>query len=267
MFATAGVPRPSSNRTPPAPPSSRGLDVRARAGVEQGRLDPRAEALPACCRGRRGRRAREGLDLVVETVPEHPALKAEVLAAAEARGRPARHQHQLAVDRRARRGLARPQAFLGMHFFNPVWSLPLVEIVRGAATGTAPSTPPGGPPRRSARSRSSSATCRASRRAGSTTSPRSRRCGCSRGRGQRGGHRPGRRARLPAPVGPLRLSDIVGLDVRLDIARHLAGSTASGSPPRDPRGKVPRGARPQDRPWVLRLDRDEGQARSRRTQG
>jgi 3-hydroxybutyryl-CoA dehydrogenase len=26
------------------------------------------------------------------------------------------------------------------------------------------------------------------------------------------------------PMGPLRLSDLVGLDVRLDIARHLAGS-------------------------------------------
>jgi 3-hydroxybutyryl-CoA dehydrogenase len=25
------------------------------------------------------------------------------------------------------------------------------------------------------------------------------------------------------PIGPLRLSDVVGLDVRLDIARHLSG--------------------------------------------
>jgi 3-hydroxybutyryl-CoA dehydrogenase len=44
------------------------------------------------------------------------------------------------------------------------------------------------------------------------------------------------------PVGPLRLSDIVGLDVRLDIAKHLSSTLGDRyEPPRLLREKVERG--------------------------
>ena len=44
------------------------------------------------------------------------------------------------------------------------------------------------------------------------------------------------------PIGPLRLSDIVGLDVRLDIARHLSAALGGRyAPPRLLEDMVARG--------------------------
>jgi 3-hydroxybutyryl-CoA dehydrogenase len=81
---------------------------------------------------------RLGLDLVVESVPESPELKQRVLAAAEKRqpAALATNTSTLSIDTLAS-ALERPQSFLGMHFFNPVWSLHLVEVIRGARTDDA----------------------------------------------------------------------------------------------------------------------------------
>ena len=79
-----------------------------------------------------------GLGLIVETVPERFQLKQQVLAEIERRHPEmiATNTSALSIDALAT-ALARPTCFLGMHFFNPVWSLPMVELVRGAATSDA----------------------------------------------------------------------------------------------------------------------------------
>ena len=77
-----------------------------------------------------------GVGLVVEAVPELPEVKAEVLAAIE-RVAPdadiASNTSSLSIDGLAA-GLANPGRFVGLHFFNPVPASELVEIVVGGAT-------------------------------------------------------------------------------------------------------------------------------------
>ncbi|WP_309064716.1 3-hydroxyacyl-CoA dehydrogenase family protein [Microbacterium sp.] len=78
-----------------------------------------------------------GHGLVVEAVPEDRALKEEALARAEAvlgaDAVLATNTSSISIDDLAA-GRRRPERFLGLHFFNPVPASALVEIVRGAAT-------------------------------------------------------------------------------------------------------------------------------------
>lgn len=77
----------------------------------------------------------EGLAMIVEAIVEDLSLKAVILGAAERR-RPAvlaSNTSSISIDDLAA-GLETPQSFAGMHFFNPVWAIHLVEVVRGAAT-------------------------------------------------------------------------------------------------------------------------------------
>jgi 3-hydroxybutyryl-CoA dehydrogenase len=75
-----------------------------------------------------------GLDLIVEAVPEDLDLKLSILAAAERRepAMLASNTSALSISQMAK-SLRRPQDLVGLHFFNPVWSMPLLEIVRGSA--------------------------------------------------------------------------------------------------------------------------------------
>lgn len=76
-------------------------------------------------------------ELVVEAVPEDRALKAEALArveeAAPAGAVLASNTSSISIDDLAS-ALSRPGRFLGLHFFNPVPASALVEIVVGTAT-------------------------------------------------------------------------------------------------------------------------------------
>ncbi|MGY1811177.1 3-hydroxyacyl-CoA dehydrogenase family protein [Blastococcus sp. SYSU D00820] len=78
-----------------------------------------------------------GTGLVVEAVPEDPAVKASVLAAAEAAVADdavlATNTSSLSVTELAAT-LRRPARFLGLHFFNPVPASRLVEVVVAAET-------------------------------------------------------------------------------------------------------------------------------------
>lgn len=201
---------------------------RARRGVERGKLDAvRADALDGLLAVVEAvGELPTGLDAVVETVPERMALKTEVLAAAQAREPRllATNTSALSIDELAA-GLARPEAFLGMHFFNPVWSIALVEIVRGDATsadavaaardlaaaiGKEPIVVRNVPGFATSRL-DNIAAFEAMRMleegvADAADIDRAAMLGY--------GH----------PIGPLRLSDVVGLDVRLDIARHLSAT-------------------------------------------
>lgn len=75
--------------------------------------------------------------LVVEAVPEDRALKEEALSRAEGAMRDgailASNTSSISIDDLAT-SRARPETFLGLHFFNPVPASALVEIVRGSAT-------------------------------------------------------------------------------------------------------------------------------------
>ena len=82
----------------------------------------------------------EHADIVVEAVVENPRVKAQVLAETE------KHLHDGAIlasntstipISQLAQALQRPENFCGMHFFNPVPRMPLVEVVRGEKTADA----------------------------------------------------------------------------------------------------------------------------------
>ena len=79
-------------------------------------------------------------DFVIEAVFEDLAVKRQVFAEVEAVVPDtcvlATNTSSLSVTAMAS-GLAHPERVVGFHFFNPVAVLPLVEVVRGAATGDA----------------------------------------------------------------------------------------------------------------------------------
>jgi 3-hydroxyacyl-CoA dehydrogenase/enoyl-CoA hydratase/3-hydroxybutyryl-CoA epimerase len=71
-------------------------------------------------------------DLVIEAVPETLELKQKVYAGVEAKMRPdailATNTSSIPLEE-LRKGLKRPERFLGLHFFNPVSRMQLVEVV------------------------------------------------------------------------------------------------------------------------------------------
>lgn len=77
------------------------------------------------------------VDVVVEAVVENPKIKKSVLAEVESQVGDktilATNTSSISIDLLAE-GLKRPESFLGMHFFNPVHRMPLVEVITGAKT-------------------------------------------------------------------------------------------------------------------------------------
>ena len=167
-----------------------------------------------------------GLDLVVETVPERLPLKREVLVHIDARlpSIIASNTSALSIDELAQ-CVKDPGSFLGMHFFNPVWSLAMVELIRGQATSETTLS--------EARKFADSI--------GKTSITVKDVPGFATSRLDLIASLEAMRmlqddvasaedidnAMLIAyrhPMGPLRLSDVVGLDVRLDISRQLSST-------------------------------------------
>ncbi|MDN3640611.1 fatty acid oxidation complex subunit alpha FadB [Simiduia curdlanivorans] len=76
-------------------------------------------------------------DVIVEAVVENPKVKHAVLAEVENHIRKdavlASNTSTISIDFLAQ-PLKRPENFCGMHFFNPVHKMPLVEVIRGAKT-------------------------------------------------------------------------------------------------------------------------------------
>ncbi|HDZ57542.1 MAG TPA: fatty acid oxidation complex subunit alpha FadB [Pseudomonas xinjiangensis] len=103
--------------------------------VEKGRLTPAkmAEALnairPTLSYGDFG-----NVDIVVEAVVENPKVKHAVLAEVEGHVKDdaiiASNTSTISITYLAQ-ALKRPENFCGMHFFNPVHMMPLVEVIRG----------------------------------------------------------------------------------------------------------------------------------------
>jgi len=77
------------------------------------------------------------VDIVVEAVVENPKVKRAVLAEAETKVGAdtviASNTSTISISHLAE-ALSRPENFCGMHFFNPVHMMPLVEVIRGEKT-------------------------------------------------------------------------------------------------------------------------------------
>jgi 3-hydroxyacyl-CoA dehydrogenase / enoyl-CoA hydratase / 3-hydroxybutyryl-CoA epimerase / enoyl-CoA isomerase len=106
--------------------------------VESGRMKPdKAEAVLADIRPTLDYGGFESVDIVVEAVVENMKVKKTVLAEVEKRVGPntiiASNTSSLSISEMAG-VLARPGNFVGMHFFNPVPVMPLVEVIRGPNT-------------------------------------------------------------------------------------------------------------------------------------
>lgn len=82
----------------------------------------------------------DAVDVVIEAVVENIGVKHKVLAALEdrigAEAVIATNTSSLRIDDIAQ-ALKRPENFVGMHFFNPVPVMPLVEVIRGSRTSEA----------------------------------------------------------------------------------------------------------------------------------
>jgi len=106
--------------------------------VREGRLDEgKARFLGSLASGSTEWDVFAGCDLVLEAVFEELDVKREVLAELERVVSPecllATNTSSLSVAAMAE-GLAHPERVVGLHFFNPVAVLPLVEVVRTTAT-------------------------------------------------------------------------------------------------------------------------------------
>lgn len=77
------------------------------------------------------------VDIVVEAVTENPKVKHIVIAEAEKNCEPGTiicsNTSSISIDYLAE-AMEHPENFCGMHFFNPVHKMPLVEIIRGKHT-------------------------------------------------------------------------------------------------------------------------------------
>ena len=183
--------------------------------------------------------------LVVEAVSEHTDLKRDVLSAIEGAAPDAwiaTNTSSLSVDELAS-ALARPERFIGLHFFNPVPASRLVEIVVGATTAPdlvdlsrgwvddlgktaiAVTDSPGF----------------ASSRLGVAIALEAMRM-LEEGVATTEDIDTAMELGYKHPAGPLRTTDIVGLDVRLAIAEHLAREVGDRfTPPSILREKVAAG--------------------------
>ncbi len=106
--------------------------------VAKGRLaEPKARFLASLVSGGTSYDVFAGCDLVLEAVFEEPLVKREVFAAVEAVVSPdcilATNTSSLSVTEMGAE-LAHPERVVGMHFFNPVALLPLVELIRTPRT-------------------------------------------------------------------------------------------------------------------------------------
>ncbi|MFD4607348.1 3-hydroxyacyl-CoA dehydrogenase family protein [Streptomyces sp. NPDC058440] len=187
-----------------------------------------------------------GTELVVEAVPENAALKAGMLAAAEAAVDDttvlATNTSSLSVTELAS-ALKVPGRFLGMHFFNPVPASELIEIV------VAPETSP-----EVVRAALGWTHALGKKDVVVKDSPgfASSRLGLALGLEairmvEEGVAEPeaiddAMSLGYKHPMGPLRLTDLVGLDVRLAIAEYLHATLGERfAPPQLLRDKVARG--------------------------
>ncbi|MCW1250519.1 3-hydroxyacyl-CoA dehydrogenase family protein [Acaricomes phytoseiuli] len=188
----------------------------------------------------------EGSALVVEAVPEDFGLKADALRCAEEATAGAAvlasNTSSLSIDALAA-VLRTPERFLGLHFFNPVPASKLIEVVVGESSGPE-------------LVRTAQHWCEAlgkrvvtvqdspgfaSSRLGLVIALEAMRM-LEAGVASAEDIDAAMELGYKHPMGPLRTSDVVGLDVRLGIAEYLAATLGPRfDPPQLLRDKVARG--------------------------
>jgi 3-hydroxybutyryl-CoA dehydrogenase len=176
-------------------------------------------------RGATSLTAARDADLFIEAVPEQLALKHEALRAVEQRAaRPfifASNTSSLSITEIAR-AAANPARVVGMHFFNPVHLMRLLEIVVGAETSQATVAAVRAVGQRM---RKEPITVRdvpgfASSRLGVALGLEAMRM-LEQGVASAKDIDTAMELGYNHPMGPLRLTDLVGLDIRLAIAEYL----------------------------------------------
>lgn len=218
-------------------------------GVERGKVD--AAVREGSLERIRGETdlaaAARHIDLAIEAVPERMALKRDVFraleAAAPAEAILATNTSSLSITD-VQDGLARPDRVVGLHFFNPVHIIQLVEVVHGEATaptvvdaavafarwiGKEPIVVKDAPGFASSRLGIALGLEAMRMVEEGVASPEDIDTAMTLG--------------YRHPMGPLRLTDLVGLDVRLDIAQYLQEKLGGErfAPPTILREKVARG--------------------------
>jgi 3-hydroxybutyryl-CoA dehydrogenase len=187
-----------------------------------------------------------GRDLVVEAVPEDPALKTQALTAVEAELAPgaflATNTSSLSVSKLAE-SLARPERFLGLHFFNPVPASTLIEVVIAEKTSAETEAAARGWVAGLAKTAVvvKDAPGFASSRLGVAIALEAMRM-VEEGVASAEDIDNAMVLGYKHPTGPLKTTDIVGLDVRLGIAEYLASTLGDRfAPPQILRDKVAAG--------------------------
>lgn len=196
------------------------------ASLKRGNLEGTSESFAARLATSSNMADFSGCDLVVEAVFEDPTVKQEALrsiSAVVAEGAIiATNTSSISIDELAA-NVTHAESFLGLHFFNPVPASTLVEIVRGARTdesvitqaqgwvralGKTPVTVNDSPGFASSRLGVAIALEAIRMVEEGVASPEDIDAAMVLG--------------YKHPVGPLRTTDIVGLDVRLGIAEYLS---------------------------------------------
>jgi 3-hydroxybutyryl-CoA dehydrogenase len=187
-----------------------------------------------------------GTGLVVEAVPERADLKVAVLTAAESALAPdavlATNTSSLSVTELAA-ALQRPAQFLGMHFFNPVPASKLVEVVVAPQTAGSVVEQARGWVRALGKTDVvvKDSPGFASSRLGVLLGLEAIRM-LEEGVADAEAIDAAMELGYRHPMGPLRSTDLVGLDVRLAIAEYLAGTLGERfTPPQLLRDKVAAG--------------------------
>jgi len=208
-----------------------------RRSAERGGLDGDGDAVTARLTVSTDLAALAGCGLVVEAVPEDLALKERVFAgveaAVDAEAVIASNTSSLPITRLAAL-LASPERALGLHFFNPVPASLLVEVVVGEVTAPAVVEQATGWVHALGKTpvvvRDSPGF--ASSRLGLALGLEAIRM-VEEGVASADDIDLAMALGYKHPIGPLRLTDLVGLDVRLGIARHLAGTLGPRFEPPD----------------------------------
>lgn len=196
-------------------------------GVERGKVveDDAKAALDRLRPERELGAAVADADLVIEAVPERMELKVEVFGEAD-RAAPAEclfatNTSGLSVTEMAAAS-GRPAKFGGMHFFNPVHLMRLVELVRGLETPEATLDAMAAVAERMGKQ-----VVRVNESPGFVTSRINALIGNEAFRMLETGVASARdidtalKLGLNHPMGPFEMVDLVGLDVRLSILQHL----------------------------------------------
>ena len=203
------------------------IESAVEATAARGRLSGSVDSVLARLITSSNRDALTGCELVVEAVPEVLELKTEALADVERRLAPhavlASNTSSMSIELIAA-ALQRPQQFIGTHFFNPVPASKLVEIVMGPQTAPELRETVSGWVRTLGKTAVvvNDAPGFASSRLGLALGLEAVRM-LEEGVASAADIDAAMSLGYGHPMGPLRLTDLVGLDVRLNIARYLQG--------------------------------------------